>query len=130
MAQYKLEDITNVFWAYNDGFKVGRDPMGIQNSSIATYGCLLPGLTNLTGHIRYYSLYCWLLAEYMDMYKSNKTGLHQYNFIRRAELIMAFIMKDQGVNAVVGANFVSYNKYEYELEKTGLKKEDDDEELM
>ena len=107
MSQYKIEDITNVFWASNDGFKVGRDPMGIQNSSIATYGCLLPGLTNLTGHIRYYSLYCWLLAEYMDMYKSSKTELHQYNFIRRAELIMAFIMKDQGVNAVVGANFVS-----------------------
>lgn len=117
MAQYKIEDITNVFWASNDGFKVGRDPMGIQNSSIATYGCLLPGLTNLTGHIRYYSLYCWLLAEYMDMYKSSETELHQYNFIRRAELIMAFIMKDQGVNAVVGANFVSYNKYEYDEEK-------------
>ena len=41
MPQYKVTDITNVYWASNDGFKVGRDPMGIQNSSIATYGCLL-----------------------------------------------------------------------------------------
>lgn len=63
MPQYKVTDITNVYWASNDGFKVGRDPMGIQNSPIATYGCLLPGLTNLTGHIRYYSLYCWLLID-------------------------------------------------------------------
>ena len=67
MPQYKVTDITNVYWASNDGFKVGRDPMGIQNSSIATYGCLLPGLTNLTGHIRYYSLYCWLLNEYKEI---------------------------------------------------------------
>ena len=27
-----------MYWATNDGFKGGRDPMGIQNSSIATYG--------------------------------------------------------------------------------------------
>lgn len=36
MAQYKQSEITNVFWASNDGFKGGRDPLGIQNSSIAT----------------------------------------------------------------------------------------------
>lgn len=117
MPQYKVTDITNVYWASNDGFKVGRDPMGIQNSSIATYGCLLPGLTNLTGHIRYYSLYCWLLNEYKEMYQSGETDIHQYNFIRRAELTMAFIMKDRGVNAVVGANFVNYEKYEYDEEE-------------
>lgn len=69
MAQYKIYDITNIYWATNDGFKVGRDPMGIQNSSVATYGCLLPGMTNLTGHIRYYSLYCWLLNKYDELEK-------------------------------------------------------------
>ena len=61
MAQYKQSDITHIFWASNEGFKAGRDPLGIENSSVATYSTLLPGLTNLTGHIRYYSLYCWLL---------------------------------------------------------------------
>ena len=55
MPQYKQSDITTPFWATNDGFKGGRDPMGIQNSSVATYSRLLPGMTNLTGHIRYYS---------------------------------------------------------------------------
>ena len=112
MAQYKVSDISNVYWACNDGFKVGRDPMGIQNSSIATYGCILPGLTNLTGHIRYYSLYCWLLSEYDEMERNGETeDIHQYNFIRRAELVMAFIMKDIDIRAVVGANFIQYERY-------------------
>jgi hypothetical protein len=37
--------------------------------------------------------------------------LHQYNFIRRAELAMALIMKDQNVGSVVGALFVSQGRY-------------------
>ena len=44
MAQYKISNITDLFWAENDGFKSGRDPMGIQNSSVATYGWLLRGM--------------------------------------------------------------------------------------
>ena len=112
MSQFKLSDITNPFWATNDGFKGGRDPMGIQNSSVATYGKLLPGLTNLTGHIRYYSLYCWLLSEFVNLVKSKQTDIHQYNFIRRAELALALIMKDQKkVDSVVGALFVSQKRY-------------------
>ncbi len=111
MAQYNISDITQLFWASNDGFKGGRDPMGIQNSSVATYSCLLPGMTNLTGHIRYYSLYCWLLSEYDRLQNNNPDILHQYNFIRRAELAMAFIMKDQGVGSVIGAQFIQHNNY-------------------
>lgn len=111
MAQYKQSDITNIFWASNEGFKGGRDPMGIQNSSIATYSKLLPGLTNLTRHIRYYSLYCWLLSEYDELEKDGNITLHQYNFIRRAELAMALIMKDQEVGAVIGSMFVSQERY-------------------
>ncbi len=111
MAQYKQSDITDIYWASNEGFKGGRDPLGIQNSSIATYTKLLPGLTNLTRHIRYYSLYCWLLSEYDKLEISGKTSLHQYNFIRRAELGMAFIMKDQGVGSIVGAMFINQKRY-------------------
>lgn len=111
MPQYKQSEITAPFWATNDGFKGGRDPMGIQNSSVATYGRLLPGLTNLTGHIRYYSLYCWLLSEYDKLEIEEQTEIHQYNFIRRAELAMALIMKDQNIGSVVGALFVSQQRY-------------------
>ena len=105
MAQYKISNITDLYWAENDGFKSGRDPMGIQNSSVATYGWLLRGMTNLTGHIRYYSLYCWLLSEYDSIEQQGTVALHQYNFLRRAELILAFIMKGQNMRSVVGADF-------------------------
>ncbi|SFW42341.1 hypothetical protein SAMN02910409_2228 [Prevotellaceae bacterium HUN156] len=125
MPQFKLSDITKPFWSSNDGFKGGRDPMGIQNSSVSTYGKLLPGLTNLTGHIRYYSLYCWLLSEYDILETQKQTEVYQYNFIRRAELAMALIMKDQNVGSVVGALFVSQQRYKviednlYDLEDGG-----------
>lgn len=111
MAQYNSSDITNAYWAMNDGFKVGRDPMGIQNSSVATYGYLLPGMTNLTGHIRYYSLYCWLLYEYDQMEKDSNITLHQYNFIRRAELLMAFVMKERNIRSVIGANYIQSKQF-------------------
>jgi hypothetical protein len=105
MAQFKYEEVSKLYWAVNDGFKTGRDPMGIQNSSVVTYAELLPGLTNLTAHIRYYSIYCWILNEYDNLEKTNRTKIHQYNFIRRAELAIAFIMKNAGENGVVGADF-------------------------
>jgi len=111
MAHYKTSNINNIFWAMNDGFKAGRDPMGVQNSSIATYSCLLPGMTNLTGHIRYYSIYCWLLDEFDKLDKQGHIELHQYNFIRRAEYIMAFIMKNEEVNSVVGSNFIAHKNH-------------------
>lgn len=111
MSQYQISDVTDLYWAENSGFKTGRDPMGIQNSSIATYACLLPGLTNLTGHIRYYSLYCWLLNEYDKIEREKKSNIHQYNFIRRAELAIAFIMRNKGEKSVVGANFITQERY-------------------
>lgn len=110
MPQYKTDNITDIYWASNEGFKAGRDPMGIQNSSVATYSVLLPGLTNLTGHIRYYSLYCWLLDEYNRLDKKSPQKVHQYDFLRRFELAMAILMNGQGMRAVVGANFVYYDK--------------------
>ena len=36
MPQYKQTDITSPFWATNDGFKGGRDPMGIQETCQGT----------------------------------------------------------------------------------------------
>ena len=113
MAQYRQSEITNIYWASNDGFKGGRDPLGIQNSSIATYSKLLPGLTNLTMHIRYYSLYCWLLSEFDKLEKAGEVTLHQYNFIRRAELATALIMRDRGIGAIVGAMFVAQERYKW-----------------
>ena len=110
---YNSETYKNPFWAENSGFMTGRDPLGIQNSSITLYGSLLPGMTNLTLRLRYYGLYCWLLNEYgqLDLDNEAKTLQHHYNFIRRAELTIAFLMLniDPEVTSVIGSDFAGRN---------------------
>lgn len=66
----------------------GLDPLGLQNTSDATFSMLLPGLNNVTGRIRYYSFYCWLLDEYSKQIGSTNPK-DQQQFIRRAEYIIA-----------------------------------------
>ncbi|BES62841.1 hypothetical protein [Dysgonomonas capnocytophagoides] len=110
---YNSNTFTMPFWAENGGFIRGRDPLGIQNSSITVYGRLLPGMTNLTGRIRYYSFYCWILDEYnnLKLEKEKEKPQAQYNFIRRAELIMAFLMviKEPNITNVPGSDYA--NRY-------------------
>ncbi len=50
---YDLKTYKQPFWAENSGFMTGRDPLGIQNSSITVYAALLPGMTNLTQRLRF-----------------------------------------------------------------------------
>ncbi len=111
---YKSDTHIIPFWAENGGFIRGRDPLGIQNSSITVYGRLLPGMTNLTGRIRYYSFYCWLLDEYdkLNLKREKQTPQAQYNFIRRAELIMAFLMviKEPNGTNVPGSDYATRHK--------------------
>lgn len=106
---YDTDSYKQPFWAENSGFMTGRDPLGIQNSSISLYAALLPGLTNLTLRIRYYGLYCWLLKEYnaLQLEPEKKTLQHHYNFIRRAELTIAFLMyfKYPEITNIVGHDF-------------------------
>jgi len=98
------------FWAKSGDFVRGRDPLGIQNSSIAVYSLLLPGMTNLTLRMRYYGFYIWLLDQYHQLpsnspFKQDFTG--QYNFIRRAELILSYMMvnKFPEEQSVIGSDF-------------------------
>lgn len=108
---YNTDSFKNPFWAENSGFMTGRDPLGVQNSSIITYGRLLPGMTNLTLRLRYYGLYLWLLSVY---HKNNKELTESnlkdhYNFIRRAELIVAYIMRKSFPEelSVIGSDFTA-----------------------
>ena len=102
------------FWAKSADFVRGRDPLGIQNSSIAVYSLLLPGMTNLTLRMRYYGFYLWLLDQYHHLppnspFKQDLTG--QYNFIRRAELIVSYVMvnKFPEEQSVIGSDFAFRN---------------------
>ncbi|WP_338357505.1 hypothetical protein [Yeosuana marina] len=111
---YNNESFKEPFWAKSGNFVRGRDPLGVQNSSISVYATLLPGLTNLTLRLRYYGTYLWLLDHYNELppnniFKTNQQG--QYTFIRRAELIIAFIMgnKYPEEQSIIGSDFVSKN---------------------
>jgi len=101
--KFSIKNTNEIFWASNEGFKRGRDPLGIENSSVATYGCLLPGITNQTHRVRYYSFYCWLLSQFYDIHLKSGSTLHQYNYIRRAELALAFMMHNLTLKGIIEA---------------------------
>lgn len=73
----------------------GLDLLGLQITSEATYKVLLPGLTNVTHRIRYYGFYCWLLSEYAEQV-GEVDAKRQQNFVRRAELMVALIIRSLG----------------------------------
>jgi hypothetical protein len=118
---YNIESYKTPFWAENSGFMTGRDPLGIQNSSITTYGRLLPGMTNLTLRLRYYGLYMWLLNEFDILALKESTQRDQYNFVRRAELIIAFLMmkKFPLEQSVIGSDFTSKKEKEGQYNQLG-----------
>ncbi|HEU5053264.1 MAG TPA: hypothetical protein VFT78_09135 [Hanamia sp.] len=113
---YTTETYKNPFWAENSGFMTGRDPLGVQNSSITTYGRLLPGMTNLTLRLRYYGFYLWLLSEFDKMVssKTEKNLKNHFNFIRRAELTVGFIMRKKYPDelSIIGSNYTAMKENE------------------
>jgi hypothetical protein len=118
---YTTESYKKPFWAENSGFMTGRDPLGIQNSSITTYGRLLPGMTNLTLRLRYYGLYMWLLREYDIVATKDSNRRDQYNFIRRAELIIAFLMmkKFPDEQSIIGSDYTTKKEKEGQYGQLG-----------
>lgn len=133
---YKTDIYKQPFWAENSGFITGRDPLGIQNSSVSVYARLLPGMTNQTLRLRYYGFYCWLLNEYdkLPLEKEHKNLEHHYNFIRKAELIIAFIMEtlESNQTSIVGSDYTGNHKEEikelgyYNIDKGAIKKNEND----
>lgn len=89
-------------------FVRGLDPLGLQNTSESTFAMLLPGLNNVTGRIRYYSFYCWLLNEYAKQSGSTDPS-DQRKFIRRAELIVALVNRStsEEISAIPGSNYAN-----------------------
>ncbi|MEN8262359.1 MAG: hypothetical protein ABFR82_02740 [Nitrospirota bacterium] len=105
------------FWGAEKSFITGQDMLGMQNTSIATYGVLVPGLTNLTKRIRYYGFYTWILEHYAKRVGTVSVSEFQ-KFIRRAELLLAYMMTDQfpDTKGVVGKKFAGSTLGEYLLE--------------
>lgn len=90
MARLKRGAWLAPFWG-KKGYSTGRDPLGMQVASIGTYAILLPGLTNLTRRVRYYSFYCWIIERYAR--DESHTDFDVFRkFVRRAELQFAYGM--------------------------------------
>jgi hypothetical protein len=106
------------FFGDKMSFITGLDPLGIQNPSTQTYSYLLPGLNNVTGHIRYYSFYCWLLSEYAKKIESTDPK-EQKKFIRRAEYIVALLSVRAGIPGISGSLYAS-NRFKEGLQEFDL----------
>lgn len=75
-------------WTKPAVWSAGRDPLGMQATSVRLYRKLAPGLTNVTNRLRYFSFYCWVVDAYERNVHSADTRRWQI-FIRRAEAIYA-----------------------------------------
>ena len=75
-------------WTKPAVWSAGRDPLGMQATSVRLYRRLAPGLTNVTNRLRYFSFYCWAVDAYERQIHSGDLRRWQI-FIRRAEAIYA-----------------------------------------
>jgi hypothetical protein len=75
--------------------KGGLDPLGMQNSSVALYQRLIPGIGNVTLRMRYYGLYPWLVRHYLQTNGSTDPETWRV-FLRRAEALYALIANQAG----------------------------------
>jgi len=71
-------------WNKPGSFSAGRDPLGLQAASVRLYTDLLPGLTNVTNRLRYFSFYCWVVRQF-ELRRHSSVERIWSLFIRRAE---------------------------------------------
>lgn len=73
-------------WSQASRPTLGRDPLGIQATSVRVYRDLVPGLTNVTNRLRYYSFYCWVVRHYEAALHADDEARWRI-FVRRAEAL-------------------------------------------
>jgi hypothetical protein len=82
--------VVSVHWVKAPYGTRGLDHLGSQAPCINAYGQLLPGLTNVTDRIRYYSFYPWFLRE-VDKRHSALGESDFVELLRRAECLFALV---------------------------------------
>lgn len=81
--------------------KRGLDPLGMQNSGVAFYQRLVPGISNVTLRMRYYGFYCWLSDAYAR--HEGSTNYEDWRrWVRRAEALFALVSSIAGSEGGVG----------------------------
>jgi hypothetical protein len=111
---YKADENIEPFWAEYASDSNGRDPLSVQNSSVVIYAKIIKGITNVTNRIRYKGFYCWLIDAIMkEVSDKDRNSLdEQIRYIRRGELLLAFIMAVEypEVTGVSGSLYAKNNK--------------------
>ena len=81
--------------------KRGLDPLGLQNSGVALYQTLLPGISNVTPRLRYFGYYCWVSDTYAK--RVGETDPESWRtWIRRSEALLALVSAEAGGESGVG----------------------------
>jgi hypothetical protein len=88
-------------WNRPGSFSAGRDPLGLQAASVRLYTGLLPGLTNVTNRLRYFSFYCWVVRQF-ELKKHSLNEERWRIFIRRAEAVYALACRIGNSSAATG----------------------------
>jgi hypothetical protein len=117
---YTNEEIVQPFWAEYSSTASGRDPLAIQNSSVVIYTKMMVGITNVTNRIRYTGFYCWMLDTILKNIPERNSLIEQVRYIRRAELLMAYMMVNEFEDAtgISGSDYAGkHNDPEINLRK-------------
>lgn len=108
-------------WTKPGQWSLGRDPLGMQATSVRMYRTLVPGLTNVTNRLRYYSYYCWVVALWAKI-RHTDDDLEWRLFIRRAEALYALACEavDPNTSGLAGSDWARKHWAELEGNKIDL----------
>lgn len=98
-------------WNKPGSFSAGRDPLGLQAASVRLYTDLLPGLTNVTNRLRYFSFYCWVVRQF-ELTQHSLDEKKWRIFVRRAEAVYALacqIGDSDEANGMAGSAWAGKN---------------------
>lgn len=79
-----------VGWVQPPKYKKGLDPLGVQQPCIAVYSELLPGITNVTDRVAYFSFGPWFSWAFSNRYP-NGSASQFVQMLRRAEVLFTLI---------------------------------------
>ncbi len=94
-------------WSQASRPTLGRDPLGIQATSVRVYRDLVPGLTNVTNRLRYYSFYCWVIRQYETTQHVDDETRWRI-FVRRSEALYALASEledPEGTGGLAGGDW-------------------------
>jgi hypothetical protein len=94
----------NTAWSEGRQPTVGQDQLGIRGNAVRMYNHLLPGITNVTNRVRYYSMHSWFIQWW-----AKNVSTDDYKAFRRKMRIFECIvgMAERIRNVDEGKDFLS-----------------------